>query len=151
MSKSRKNQFTQAAYPSEAEVSERAKDFKDFRDHKEDEAAVEADMPRHVPTNGVPDAEEADMPRHVPTEEEVAVSAAAGDCVSREEMARAVAEAEQRGYMRGRNEAMSQPMCRNGIWEQPHRQEEMMPASEGVDDADDDLVLLRRIRPSIWD
>lgn len=50
MSKSRKNQFTQAAYPSEAEVSEEAKDIKDIkdlRDHKEDEAAVEADMPRH--------------------------------------------------------------------------------------------------------
>ncbi|MBP3889944.1 MAG: hypothetical protein J6D01_01910, partial [Muribaculaceae bacterium] len=94
---------------------------------------------------------EADMPRHVPTEGEVAVSAAAGDCVSLEEMARAVAEAEQRGYMRGRNEAMSQPMRRNGIWEQPHRQEEMEPVSEGADDADDDLVLLRQIRPSIWD
>ncbi len=134
MSKSRKNQFTQAAYPSEAEVSEEAKDTNDLSDLKEDETPVEADMPRHVPTEG-----------------EVAVSAAAGDCVSREEMARAVAEAEQRGYMRGRNEAMSQPMRRNGIWEQPHRQEEMEPVSEGADDADDDLVLLRQIRPSIWD
>ncbi len=137
MSKSRKNQFTQAAYPSEAEVPESAKVIKDTNDLKDltaDETPVEADMPRHVPTEG-----------------EVAVSAAAGDCVSREEMERAVAEAEQRGYMRGRNEAMSQPMRRNGIWEQPHRQEEMMPVSEGGDDADDDLVLLRQIRPSIWD
>lgn len=137
MSKSKKNQFTQAAYPSEAEVSERAKDIKDTKDLKDAE---------EIQGDAAPG--EADMPQHVPTEGEVAVSAAAGDCVSREEMERAVAEAEQRGYMRGRNETMSQPMRRNGIWEQPHRQEEMVPVSEG---ADDDLVLLRQIRPSIWD
>lgn len=70
--------------------------------------------------------------------------------VSKDELARAVAEAEQRGYMRGRNEAMSHPMRRNGIWEQPHREEDVSPVNDGVDDTDD-LVLLRRIRPSIWD
>lgn len=71
--------------------------------------------------------------------------------VSRDELARAVAEAEQRGYQRGRSEAMSHQMRRNGIWEQPRR-EDPLPVSGSDEDADGgDLVLLRRIRPSIWD
>lgn len=123
MSKSRKNQFTRQAYPSEEDKVN----------------AAEADKP----------AEREDALREAPANEEVAPESA--ESVSREELERAVAEAEQRGYRRGRNEMLSQPMRRNGIWEQPHRQDDAFDVAAESDDADDDLVLLRRIRPSIWD
>lgn len=136
MSKSRKNQFTRQAYPSEEDKVNAAEAAEDVKDK---DSGAEADKP----------AEQEDALNEVPADGDVALESA--ESVSREELERAVAEAEQRGYRRGRNEMLSQPMRRNGIWEQPHRQDDAPAVAAEGDDADDDLVLLRRIRPSIWD
>lgn len=145
MAKSKGKQFTREAYPSEEELK--------LKQHEEASEPKEA-------ADGVDGGGAGPQPDSV-TDEGVSVSSDIGEenpenetepMVSRDELARAVAEAEQRGYQHGRSEAMSHQMRRNGIWEQPRR-EDPLPASGTDEDADggDDLVLLRRIRPSIWD
>ena len=146
MAKSKGKHFTREAYPSEEELK--------LKQHEEASETKEA-------ADGVDGGGAGPQPDSVTDEEDVSASSDIGEenpgnetetMVSRAELARAVAEAEQRGYQRGRSEAMSHQMRRNGIWEQPRR-EDPLPASGTDEDADggDDLVLLRRIRPSIWD
>lgn len=144
MAKSKGKHFTREAYPSKEELK--------LKQYEEASETKDADV-------GVDGGGAGPQPDSV-TDEGVSVSSDIGEenpenetetMVSRAELARAVAEAEQRGYQRGRSEAMSHQMRRNGIWEQPRR-EDPLPASGSDEDADGgDLVLLRRIRPSIWD
>lgn len=54
----------------------------------------------------------------------------------------AIAEAEQRGYLKARNELASKEMARPGIWQ--------MPQSEAPTEGDE-LAFLSRVRPSVWD
>lgn len=142
MSKSKskaKNNFSAASYPSEQSDSCPEAPVTEPDDTPEEvETAVTSD--ETVPQEA-PDPSPMDAP----------ATTADADCtVSSEELARAVEEAEKRGYMRGRNEALGQAARRrSGIWEQPHREDALDESPEA--DADDDLVILRRIRPSIWD
>lgn len=63
-----------------------------------------------------------------------------------EEVRAMLAEAEQRGYMRGRNESIEQLM------RQPGMMEPLAVAEEGATIPDDNPPqVLSRIRPSIWD
>lgn len=59
-----------------------------------------------------------------------------------EELDRLVSEAEERGYLRGRNEAVETLMNRPG-----HRK----PAETEDDDGDDAVMILREMRRSVWD
>ncbi len=68
-----------------------------------------------------------DEPRGVLTPEEL-------DCL--------VSEAEERGYLRGRNEAVETLMNRPG-----HRK----PAESEDDDGEDAVMILREMRRSVWD
>lgn len=56
-----------------------------------------------------------------------------------------VAEAEQRGYMRGRNEALAERMNEPGLWQLATTGDDFaVPASEEV-------TILNGIRPGVWD
>lgn len=59
-----------------------------------------------------------------------------------EELDRLVSEAEERGYLRGRNEAVETLMSRPG-----HRK----PAEAEDDDGEDAVMILREMRRSVWD
>lgn len=56
--------------------------------------------------------------------------------------ATAIAEAEQRGYLKARNELATKEMARMGIWQTPQ---------SAVDNPGDDAAFLSRVRPSVWD
>ena len=58
-----------------------------------------------------------------------------------------VAEAEQRGYLRGRNEKIEMEMSRRGLFEQPDGREEAPKPSDPRNPCD----MLSYIRPSVWD
>lgn len=135
--------FTQNAYPTEAQKAARA-----AAAAQPEPNLVEEVAPQAVP-EPEPESESVEAPLESPTIEPQPKPAS--DAITPEDLARAVAEAEQRGYLRGRNESISQSMRRNGIWEQPHHSEDTPQPAPSSADGDDDLVLLRRIRPSIWD
>lgn len=80
-------------------------------------------------------------------EEQLEASSAPPASITPEDMARAVSEAEQRGYLRGRNEAVSLAMAGPAMWEEP-RGESKSTEDEG---SDSDSLFLRHIRPSVWD
>lgn len=60
------------------------------------------------------------------------------------DVARLVAEAEERGYVRGRNEAIAEAMKRRGVWEGPS-------AQSGSGSARSRPVVLSNVRRSVWD
>lgn len=68
--------------------------------------------------------------------------------MSREEIATLIAEAEQRGYLRGRNEAVSLAMNETSVWS-------MAGSDSGgkrqQSSSESDTAFLRHIRPSVWD
>lgn len=144
--------FTQNAYPTEAQKAARAAAAQ--------AAAVEESAPQPEPQSvpepvtepepqTEPQSEPAPQPESAPEAEPQPEPTP--EAITPDDLARAVAEAEQRGYLRGRNESISQSMRRNGIWEQPHHSEDAPQPAPSSADGDDDPVLLRRIRPSIWD
>ena len=63
-----------------------------------------------------------------------------------EEVNRRVAEAEARGYLRGRNEAVAERMNTPALWENPRRTE-----MEQECNPDPACGFLSKIRPSAWD
>lgn len=135
--------FTQNAYPTEAQKAARAAAAAQPEPNPVEEVA-----PQAVP-EPAPESEPVEAPLESPTIEPQAEPTP--EAITPDDLARAVAEAEQRGYLRGRNESISQSMRRNGIWEQPHHSEDATQPAPSSADGDDDPVLLRRIRPSIWD
>lgn len=135
--------FTQNAYPTEAQKAARAAAAAQPVPNPVEEVA-----PQAAP-EPAPEPEPVEAPLESPTIEPQPEPAS--DAITPDALARAVAEAEQRGYLRGRNESISQSMRRNGIWEQPHHSEDTPQPAPSSADGDDDPVLLRRIRPSIWD
>ncbi|MCH5347214.1 MAG: hypothetical protein J1E63_08900 [Muribaculaceae bacterium] len=54
-----------------------------------------------------------------------------------------IAEAEQRGYLKARNELLGEKMQQSGLWQ--------MPAAGDINADEPELDLLNYIRPSIWD
>lgn len=55
-----------------------------------------------------------------------------------------VAEAEQRGYLRGRNEVLEEQMEARGLWEMARRDD------DDDDDARSEVEILRSITPDVW-
>lgn len=53
------------------------------------------------------------------------------------DLSRLLDEAEQRGYLRGRNEAITEQISRPGLWEEP--------------DTSSRVTILDNLRPGIWD
>lgn len=70
----------------------------------------------------------------------------APDVVERQEVNRLVAEAEARGYLRGRNELAEISMNTPGLWENPRR-----TAMDRETDPDPAYGFLSKIRPGVWD
>lgn len=70
----------------------------------------------------------------------------APDVVERREVNRLVAEAEARGYLRGRNELAEVSMNTPGLWENPRR-----TAMDRETDPDPAYGFLSKIRPGVWD
>lgn len=70
----------------------------------------------------------------------------APDVVERQEVNRLVAEAEARGYLRGRNELAEISMNSPGLWENPRR-----TAMDRETDPDPAYGFLSKIRPGVWD
>lgn len=65
-----------------------------------------------------------------------------------EESVRAlVAEADQRGYLRGRNEKIEMELSRRGLFEQPDGRDATVRPSDPRNPCD----MLSYIRPSVWD
>lgn len=73
-------------------------------------------------------------------------SVPAPDVVERQEVNRLVAEAEARGYLRGRNELAEISMNSPGLWENPRR-----TAMDRETDPDPACGFLSKIRPGVWD
>lgn len=69
---------------------------------------------------------------------------AAPPTLSAEEIAAMVAEAEQRGYLRGCNERIDTLMERPAMWQQPAQ------AAAPADD-DTEIMILNHLRRSVWD
>ena len=59
---------------------------------------------------------------------------------------RLVAEAEQRGYLRGRNEAISEAMTSRPLWENSRLTE-----ARALEQPDPASLFLSRLRPDVWD
>lgn len=72
--------------------------------------------------------------------------APAPDVVERQEVNRLVAEAEARGYLRGRNEVAEISMNTPGLWENPRR-----TAMDRESEPDPTCGFLSKIRPGVWD
>jgi|GEM_PF-1577926 hypothetical protein len=89
----------------------------------------------------VNDAEPATSVSEPPTENETGASG-----VPQEEVDRLVAEAEARGYARGRNEVLAAGMHTSQLWENSCR-----TAMEEAQKPDPAMNFLSKIRPSIWD
>ncbi len=102
-------------------------------------------------------AEELDNPANIPEEESFEETleenleniheeptAAAGSAPDEEEVARLVAEAEQRGYLRGRNEKIAMEMRSPSLWE-------TIRDDDQPDDDAEPPAILRYLRPSVWD
>lgn len=83
-------------------------------------------------------------PESAPAAPEPVVSAP--DVVERQEVNRLVAEAEARGYLRGRNELAEVSMNTPGLWENPRR-----TAMDRETDPDPAYGFLSKIRPGVWD
>lgn len=64
------------------------------------------------------------------------------------EIERLIAEAEERGYMRGRNERIAEQMNSPALWENDLRHES---ADKMTADADYEALLLTDLRPGVWD
>lgn len=59
---------------------------------------------------------------------------------------RLIAEAEQRGYLRGRNEAISEAMTTRPLWENSRLTE-----ARALEQPDPASLFLSRLRPDVWD
>lgn len=59
---------------------------------------------------------------------------------------RLVAEAEHRGYLRGRNEAISEAMTSRPLWENSRLTE-----ARALERPDPASLFLSRLRPDVWD
>lgn len=108
-------------------------------EHTSSPAEQAPDAPEHPVLTAGPDVD-------------VAASAAPAPSASQTaepDIARLLADAEQRGYLRGLNERAAQAMDTPRLWANPRRmvQEEQLAA-----EADDpDFGFLTHIRPGVWD
>lgn len=86
---------------------------------------------------------EATAPEESPEHEETPASG-----IDETEVARLVAEAEERGYLHGRNEAIAERMEQPALWENTAGQ-----PSPAADDraADYASLFLSELRPGVWD
>lgn len=66
--------------------------------------------------------------------------------VPQAEVNRLVAEAEARGYLRGRNESAAESLDTPRLWENPRRTEMERECASGLADE-----FLARLRPGVWD
>ncbi len=66
--------------------------------------------------------------------------------VPQAEVNRLVAEAEARGYLRGRNESAAESLDTPWLWENPRRTEMERECASGLADE-----FLARLRPGVWD
>jgi hypothetical protein len=68
--------------------------------------------------------------------------------VTQEQLERLVAEAEERGYLRGRNESIAELMKRPGMFERADADS----MSDSADSAgSSEVMILNNLRPSVWD
>lgn len=85
---------------------------------------------------------------NVPTEQSAAPvpeppAPSPAPALTAEEVAAMVAEAEQRGYLRGCNERIDTLMERPAMWQQP--------AAPAPADDDTEIMILNHLRRSVWD
>ena len=100
-------------------------------------AAIEAAIkPMRPKGAAAPSATVTDSPMPIPVADSTKPEA---------DLATRLAEAEQRGYLRGRNEAVQLAMERPAMWQVAGSQLCAEPPTES------DAAFLRHIRPSIWD
>jgi len=59
-----------------------------------------------------------------------------------------IAEAEQRGYLRGRNEALAESRNEPGLWQMASVPDDF---DSNSDSSRHSVTILREIRPSVWD
>lgn len=59
---------------------------------------------------------------------------------------RLIAEAEQRGYLRGRNEAIEETMASPALWENTR-----LTRAREMEEPDPASLFLSRLRPDVWD
>lgn len=107
--------------------------------------AKEAPVEAKAPEAPITPPEAIDPPEAQPVPELPAPEApAAAPALSAEEVAAMVAEAEQRGYLRGCNERIDTLMERPAMWQQP------APPAAPADD-DTEIMILNHLRRSVWD
>lgn len=105
-----------------------------------------ADEPGVSPIPGAPEVEQPAGPDAAPSiqtdseSEEVVYTA--------EQIGEMMAEAEERGYIRGRNERITALMMRPGLLENPLRPRESATRQSGSDLAE---AFLSSLRPNVWD
>jgi len=96
-------------------------------------------------------ADTPDLPAKTECQEPAAVSENTGTQeqspgVPQAEVNRLVAEAEARGYLRGRNESVAESLDTPRLWENPRRTEMERECASGLADE-----FLARLRPGVWD
>lgn len=122
--------------------------------HQADASADAASLPQALP--GAPMEAEAPLPaaapplapEPTPAPEAVPVAqtepASSAGVQAPDDIAAKLAEAEQRGYLRGRNEAVKLAMDSPALWQVAGSEISPTPS-------DSDTAFLRHIRPSVWD
>lgn len=68
-----------------------------------------------------------------------------------EEIAALIAEAEERGYLRGRNEMIEQMMQEPPLFSNPARHKGYAPTASSASEPDPARDFLAHIRPQVWD
>ncbi len=86
-------------------------------------------------------------PQCDPPDQPTEVAEEAPEVYDEERVRTLVAEAEQRGYLRGRNEKIEMELSRRGLFEQPDGREEAVGNADPRNPCD----MLSYIRPSVWD
>lgn len=65
------------------------------------------------------------------------------------ELSQDIAEAERRGYLRGRNEALAERLAEPGLWEMADDADFFEPDDSA--EPRGEVEVLRNIRPNVWD
>lgn len=84
--------------------------------------------------------------------EEISPLESVAEPLTEERLKQMIEEAERRGYLRGRNEAVSLAMREPAMWENAtHADYEEAPSTCSTPASQSDELFLRKIRPGVWD
>ena len=90
--------------------------------------------------------DETPSPEKTEPEECASLSVNPPEATPEPDIDRLIAEAERRGYLRGRNEAIEESMTTPALWENTR-----LTAARALEQPDPASLFLSRVRPDVWD